>query len=151
VRNPFERLVSVYRDFFETRNSNFIYHDYLFGIFPQSISFTEFVNRISVIPDALKDQHMKPQHCFLKFYEQKNIAVTILKLEETENVNLFLQHYSLQLPHLNKSGIAYDYRNYYTLETLRKASGIYQADIENFGYKKELAELQEYTKSRKNI
>jgi hypothetical protein len=94
---------------------------------------------------------MKPQHCFLKFYEQKNIAVTILKLEETENVNLFLQHYSLQLAHLNKSGIAYDYRNYYTLETLRKASGIYQADIENFGYKKELAELQEYTKSRKNI
>ena len=33
VRNPYSRIVSVYRQFFERPSGSFLYEDYLFGIF----------------------------------------------------------------------------------------------------------------------
>lgn len=134
VRNPFSRLVSVYRDFYENKNSHFIYRDYLFGILPQSLTFTEFVDRVSCIPDRLKDQHIKPQHLFLQYYEKQNIAVKVFKLEDSEKLTAFLQENALQLPHLNKSRVGYDYRQYYTPTLLKKVSKIYQPDLEKYGY-----------------
>lgn len=134
VRNPFGRLVSVYRDFFENKGSHFIYRDYLFGILPQSLTFSEFVNRISCIPDRLKDQHIKPQHLFLQYYEKQNISVKVFKLEDPEQLNAFLKEHALQLPHLNKSQRGYDYRQYYTPALLKKVSTLYQSDLEKFGY-----------------
>lgn len=134
VRNPFGRLVSVYRDFYENKDSHFIYHDYLFGILPQSLTFSEFVDRISCIPDRLKDQHIKPQHLFLQYYVKRNIPVKVFKLEDPEKLNAFLKEHSLQLPHLNKSQGGYDYREYYTPALLKKVSTLYQSDLEKFGY-----------------
>jgi hypothetical protein len=134
VRNPYGRLVSVYRDFYENKDSHFIYRDYLFGILPQSLTFSEFVDRISCIPDRLKDQHIKPQHLFLHYYQKKNISVTIFKLEDPEKLNAFLKEHSLQLPHLNKSQVGYDYRQYYTPALLKKVSTLYQSDLEKFDY-----------------
>lgn len=134
VRNPFSRLVSVYRDFFENKDSHFIYRDYLFGILPKSLSFPEFVDRISCIPDRLKDQHIKPQHLFLEYYQKQNIAVKVFKLEDPEKLNALLKEHSLQLPHLNKSQAGYDYRQYYTPALHKKASLVYQSDLEKFGY-----------------
>jgi len=134
VRNPFSRLVSVYRDFYENNDSHFIYRDYLFGILPQSLTFAKFVDRISCIPDRLKDQHIKPQHLFLEYYEKQNISVKVFKLEDPEKLNVFLKEYALQLPHLNKSQVAYDYQQYYTPSLLKKVSALYQSDLEKFGY-----------------
>lgn len=134
VRNPFSRLVSVYRDFYENKDSYFIYRDYLFGILPQSLTFSEFVDRIFCIPDRLKDQHIKPQHLFLQYYEKQNISVNVFKLEDPEKLNAFLKEHSLQLPHLNKSQVGYDYRQYYIPALLKKVSTLYQSDLEKFGY-----------------
>lgn len=133
VRNPFSRLVSVYRDFFENK-SNYIYHDYLFGILQPTISFSEFVDRIINIPDRLKDQHFRPQHTFLKYYEKENLDIKIFKLEEPEKITQFLSQHEVQLFHLNKSNEQYNYQSYYTVETLAKVSELYSIDVKRFGY-----------------
>jgi len=146
VRNPFSRLVSVYRDFFENK-TNFIYRDYLFGILRQNISFSEFVDRIVNIPDRLKDQHIRPQHTFLKYYEKHMINIKVLKLEDPEELNQFLSQHGMQLPHLNKSREHYDYLSYYDADTLDKTRELYKVDIERFGYQSILLELQNHLKT----
>ncbi|HND44714.1 MAG TPA: sulfotransferase family 2 domain-containing protein, partial [Cyclobacteriaceae bacterium] len=97
VRNPFARLVSVYRDFFENNDSDFLYADYLFGILKPEISFAEFVSRISRIPDRLKDQHFRPQHLFVQPYEKSGHAVKWFKLEEPETLGQFLREHDMKL------------------------------------------------------
>lgn len=143
VRNPFARLVSVYRDFFETNREGFIYADYLFGILPQTISFAEFVNRISQIPDRLKDQHFRPQHLFFKPYENKGIAVKYFQLETPSALESFLKNHDMELTHRNKSHGAYDYTQYYTPYLLQQVYEIYKADIKKFGYQNVYDELKE--------
>ena len=151
VRNPFARLVSVYQDLFENPE-HYVYRDYLFGILPPQLSFSEFVDRISRIPDRLKDQHLKPQHAFLKFYERKNVTVRIFKLEDPELLNQFLKGFSMGLPHLNKSSESYDYSSYYNPTVLTKALEIYRVDVKLFGYEKEYQMLLESVKKdRKTV
>jgi hypothetical protein len=146
VRNPFSRLVSVYRDLFENEE-HYIYRDYLFGILPAQISFSEFVERLNSIPDRLKDQHLKPQHAFLKYYEQKSLEVKVFKLEEPETLNSFLNQYNLNLPHINKSSAPYDYRSYYNSGTFNIVREIYKEDIDRFSYKTEEESLLEHLKT----
>lgn len=143
VRNPFARLVSVYRDFFEYADKQkFMYADYLFGILKQDISFAEFVDRINKIPDRLKDQHFKPQHLFLSPYERKGIAVKVFPLEDRVTLEQFMDAHEMQLTHRNKSQVAYDYTQYYTPELIEKVYNIYWMDIEKFGYRKVYEELK---------
>lgn len=146
VRNPFSRLVSVYRDFFE-KPSGFIYTDYLLGVFSKEISFSEFVHRLALIPDWLKDQHIRPQHAFLQFYERKKLPIQIFHLEKQDNLKDFLAENSLQLPHLNKNADSYDYRLYYTAETLEKVRSVYATDVLKFGYENDYHELKAFLKT----
>jgi len=148
VRNPFARLVSVYHDFFETSTNNFIYSDYLFGILQQSLSFSDFIDRISIIPDRLKDQHIKPQHCFLTYYAKKGVSVKVLKLEEQEKASHFFSSYSIHLTHRNKSKRPYRYEDYYTPNTLRKVFNLYRTDIDIFGYQQAFEKLFTYLKDQ---
>lgn len=134
VRNPFARLVSVYRDFFETTHPEFIYADYLFGILPQHLSFAEFIKRISRIPDRLKDQHLKPQHLFINPYEKKKLPVKIFQLETSAALKNFLNLHGMELTHRNKSTAAYDYIEYYNPFLLQQVYEIYKTDIKKFGY-----------------
>jgi hypothetical protein len=147
VRNPFKRIVSVYRDLFEKQQSNFLYSGYLFDVFTSTLSFTEFINRLASIPDSLKDQHLKPQSTLLKYYEMKKMQVVTLKLEEPEKLREFLTSHSLEYFHRNSEKKEYRYEDYYTLETLEKVRHIYRADIEKFGYHSAYASLFEYVKS----
>lgn len=133
VRHPVSRLLSVYRDFFlPGTNKPFIYQNYLGGILPQNLSFDEFVARISRIPDRFKDQHFKPQHLFVRPYQQKGISIRPFKLEEPENLQEFLNRYGITLPHLNKTpdSISLSYRQS-TLNTIKK---LYTFDFEVYGY-----------------
>lgn len=147
VRNPFARLVSVYRDFFETNREEFIYTDYLFGILPKTLSFAEFVNRISTIPDRLKDQHFKPQHYFFKPYERKGIGIKVFRLEESEHLKDFLAAQGMELTHRNKSPEAYNYTQYYNASLLEAVHTIYEADIKKFGYEQVYDELKTQVRS----
>jgi hypothetical protein len=142
VRNPFARLVSVYRSFFEKASAQFIYDDYLFGILKKDISFAEFVNALQIIPNVLKDQHVKPQHGLLRYYRKKNIDVQVFHLESPEVLKLFLSRYSASLLTLNKDELPYDYRSYYDADMLEKVYRIYQRDIKYFGYEQEYLELR---------
>jgi hypothetical protein len=145
VRNPFSRLVSVYRDFIEQAPGS-VYRDYLFGILPAGLSFAEFVKRIGCIPQRLLDPHIRPQHRFLSYYEENKIEVRVFNLEETEKLNDFLKPYAMHLPHLNK-GASYDYRSYYNSQILEAVRTLYARDIDRFGYEKELQELQNHLKT----
>jgi hypothetical protein len=140
VRNPLARLASVYHSFFEKENT-FIYSNYLFGIFTPNLTFKEFVKRLATIPDRFKDQHLKPQSCFLEYYSSKEILVVALKLEEPEAIHDFLSPFKLSLPHLNKSE-SFQYLNYYDIETYKLATAIYQNDITRFGYSHDVERLK---------
>lgn len=134
VRHPLHRLVSVYRDFFERSETDFIYGDYLFGILAKAISFEEFVLRISKIPDRLKDQHFRPQSCFLKTYRKGNIPVRVFKLEQRDELEGFLSSYGIEMPNLNQSPAPYDYPSYYTGRSLTVARKMYASDFLMFNY-----------------
>ena len=142
VRNPFARLVSVYRSFFEKTSNHFIYDDYLFGILKKDMSFGEFVNILQIIPDVLKDQHVKAQHSLLQYYSKKNIDVQIFHLESPEDVKTFLSHYSASLSILNKDELPYDYRSYYNADILEKVYRLYADDIKCFGYEQQYLDLR---------
>jgi hypothetical protein len=147
VRNPLARLVSAYRSFFENNSPDYIYGNYLFGILPQHLSFSDFVDRISRIPDSLKDPHFKPQSCFLGYYREQKIPVKVFKIEESEKLEEFLQQNGLQLQHLNKSPEKYDYRNYFDDKTLMLACELYRVDIEQFNYTRTFEPIKECIKT----
>jgi hypothetical protein len=134
VRNPYARIVSVYRSFFEKKNENFIYEDYLFGILGRNLSFSEFVRRVEIIPDRLKDAHLKPQHLFIDAYDQKITNVVVLKLEKPDQVDHFLSGFNISMEHLNRSESGYNYRDYYDSETTKIVARIYKKDLERFDY-----------------
>src|SRR5687768_11474398 len=93
VRNPFARVVSVYRQFFECLHDPFLYDDYMFGILKRQMSFKDFIGILKGIPDVLKDQHLKPQHRFLSYYEKANKSVQVMKVEEPDMVSAYLEKY----------------------------------------------------------
>jgi len=134
VRDPFSRIVSVYRAFFENPQPHFLYEDYLFGVMRKDFSFLEFLRVLELIPDRLKDQHLKPQSAILDFYRQKKIDVKTLKLEEPGNIRRFLSAYDLDFDIRNKSETEYDYRQYYDKEAAEIVHRIYARDIHIFGY-----------------
>lgn len=140
VRNPFSRLVSVYRQFFERPSASFLYKDYLFGIVEKEISFGEFVRTVATIPPALMDQHIRPQYRFLSFYDKNKIDVNILKLEEPDRLRLFLARHGLQMHGLNQSDQVYDYRDYYDRGLLEAVGKTYSEDFARFGYSEDLAQ-----------
>ena len=141
VRNPFSRIVSVYRQFFETPSPFFLYDDYLFGILSKSLSFGKFVKAIQSIPDALKDQHFLPQHRFISFYLSRNLNVRTFKLEEPAALDAFLSSRHLTLSKMNQSE-SYDYRAYYDRDSLERVYLIYENDITAFGYEGEWEALR---------
>ncbi len=146
VRDPFARIVSVYRAFFERHSEHFLYEDYLFGIIRQEFTFTEFVNTIRLIPDTLKDQHFQPQHRLIAFYE-KRAEVTIIRLEDRDKLSEYLMARGLRIERLN-SGEPYDLDKYYDLDTLEKVNSIYQGDIERFGYGARYQDLKSIIEQR---
>ncbi|HRJ31693.1 MAG TPA: sulfotransferase family 2 domain-containing protein [Cyclobacteriaceae bacterium] len=133
VRNPVDRITSVYRDFFAPDSTKpFIYQNYLGGILPKTLSFDEFIDRINRIPDRFKDQHFKPQHLFVKPYQTKGINIRVFKLEEPGPLQQFLQPFGIILPHLNKSPQTTPVSiRENTLNTIKK---MYAFDFEVYGY-----------------
>lgn len=148
VRNPFARIVSVYRDFVSSTARDHVFEDYLFGILRTDLSFREFVKRVEGIPDLLKDPHLKPQHHFIDFYKRKNPNVVILPIEKPDEIKYFLFIYNLEIPHLNASENSYDYREYYDQESFDWVSRIYKQDIRMFGYESQVRALREYVSTR---
>lgn len=147
VRNPFARIVSVYRDYISNSSRENVFQDYLFGILSSGLSFKDFVKRIEGIPDLLKEPHIKPQHYFVDYYRRKNPNVVILKLEKPDEVNSFLGIYGLEMPVLNASEEGYNFRDFYDLETFELVARMYRTDVKMFRYEQDSRGLREYLQS----
>lgn len=147
VRNPFARIVSVYRDYLESPGEN-VFEDYLFGILSKGLSFKDFIKRVEGIPDMLKEPHLKPQHHFIDYYRKKNPNIVILNLEKPEEVNSFLSIYSLEMPVLNASSDSYDFRDFYDQETFERVARMYRIDVKMFRYEQDQQGLREIVLKR---
>lgn len=106
------------------------------------MSFNAFVKMVARIPDALKDQHLRPQHTFLRGYMAAHVDVKILKLEDSDAIRAFLSPRNLFPAPVNKSP-AYDYRLYYDRETVSRVYDLYLEDITAFGYTGVYQELKD--------
>ncbi len=136
VRNPFDRLVSCYKDKILKDNSDI--KKCYFGMFKKDMSFEEFVSKVCAIPDFISDVHFKSQSAFL-FQRGKPLFNTLLKFENLEQdfeplrARLGLNN----LPVLNSSKKD-NYKQYYTPELKRKVYLRYKGDFDNFGYSPDL-------------
>ncbi len=146
VRNPFSRLVSVYLDLFDSNNPHFPYEGHLFGILKHKMSFVEFVNTLSEIPNELMAPHFISQYQIIQACGGFG-RIKIFRLEK-DFVELtdFLHSYSLEINYSNRNKSVYDYKSYYTADTLYKVYDIYKNDVEQFGYLADFKALQEYIK-----
>ena len=144
VRNPFDRLVSCYRDKIIFDGPNEIYQRPYFSQYnysiPPNISFRDFVNIIINIPDTRADRHFKSQHSIL-YFRGKKMVDFIGKFENMKKdwQNLAQRyHFDTQLARVHKTkkkaGVHSDYRLYYTEELVQLVYKRYRDDIELFGY-----------------
>jgi hypothetical protein len=151
VRNPFERIVSLYINKFLDKKKitevGFEYENYLGGIFHQDMSFREFVSIISNVPEKISERHFKSQSYLIK---QAPKVDYIGKLESMNNdYKMLSDKYSLpELPHSNKSP-KYNYREFLNIESIEKIYKRYKNDIELFGYLNEYKELVNNSENNK--
>jgi sulfotransferase famil protein len=140
VRNPFHRLVSVYRDLFESRNPDFVYRNYLFGILRADMSFAEFVKTLTIIPTTLLAPHFASQAEIVFRCGGLN-QIKVFRLEkDAEQLRAFLSAFHIELGHNNRAG-EYDYRTYYNAETIQLGRTLYNVDVTTFGYDEDYQSL----------
>ena len=139
VRDPYQRIVSVYLDLFDKSAPFFSYEAYWFGILDRNMSFKEFIKVISRIPTSLLGPHFCPQHIILK-----NVPdVRVFRIEKDKReLTDFLRSYGIELQHRNKNKSEYDYRTFYDEETFELVSKLYGGDVEWFGYGEEEAGIR---------
>ena len=147
VRNPFHRLVSVYRDLFNSGSRDFAYRNYLFGVLKHNMSFNEFVRVLSVIPTQYLASHFAAQSKIISDCGDMN-QFQIFRLEkDKEQLNTFLSKFNVELSHSNKAS-EYDHRSYYDPETTELAFTLYKDDVDKLGYEEEYQSLLNYVKNR---
>ncbi len=150
VRNPFDRLVSCYRQkilFTPTPAMPRPFYDPYFFDLPANTSFADFAERVCRIPDALSENHFKSQYALL--YDAGKLLVDYVgKLEQVErDWSPLAERFQLE-PLLvetnvsrNKPGTHSDYRRYYTAPLARLVYERYRHDVEAFGYQAEYEQL----------
>lgn len=148
VRNPFDRLVSCYRDKinFTAPAKRPHFADYFFSL-PTQITFADFVQRVSRIPDTLADNHFKSQYALL-YDAGEGLVDTVGKFEHlNDDWQPIAARYNLDplLEQLNisrtKPDCHSDYRLYYTEPLVQLVYARYRQDIERFGYVREYEQL----------
>ena len=132
VRNPADRLISCYYNKCLRSQRDFHYfQDYLFRIITPHLSIGQFVERITEIPDFVKDMHFRPQSCFLEGLS----GIKIFKLEEDyTELEAFLDSYDLSLRHLYKNTTKKLTINDLATDTKDMIKMIYKRDFQNFNY-----------------
>jgi hypothetical protein len=142
VRNPFDRLVSGYRNKIFSRPNR-----EEFGAIPTNITFAEFVAEVVKRPDCLINGHFQSQYA--KLYQHGQLLVDFLgRFENLVEDWLTIANrfeFDTQLPHeqksTNKRGVHEDYRTYYTEELVHLVYNRFRADVETFGYQDSYQDL----------
>lgn len=132
VRNPFDRLVSLYSN----RNSNGnLLASLGYGLEDLSVynkSFEYFVDKICSIPDELSDRHFRSQYCQIKDPD------IILKFEDIGKVETTLRSlfplFDFEMPHANKSNRGKNWEDYYNIKAYKMVANRFKTDLEVFNY-----------------
>ncbi|WP_455234173.1 sulfotransferase family 2 domain-containing protein [Thiogranum longum] len=143
VRNPLDRLASMYKNKFEDwhlTGERFQFENYLFGVLYQNMSFDEFVDVISDIPDNLADPHFKSQYSIC-YNNGRRMVEHIWNLEEADIKQAEIEQRTglADLPVINRS-LSTGWSQYYSPQSFEKALRRYEKDIETFGYEEAIEE-----------
>ena len=147
VRNPWDRLVSCYRDKIRGEVDGYTYFTVRPGVanclarfdaFAPGMSFADFVAAVAAIPDEDADGHFRSQHTFVTD-EEGRIGVDFLGRFErlAEDFRFVQERIGLprrRLPWLQKARGAARYTDFYNQETRQIAGERFRRDIEMFGY-----------------
>ena len=145
TRDPFARLASCYRDKIllasDAGHRAEYYDRYIFDL-PGQLSFAEFAERVSRIPDPLADPHFRSQYALL--YRDGELQVDFVgKIEELDHQwKPIAARYDLD-PRLERVNVTranadrFDHRILYTEPVLRLVHERYRQDVEVLGYQKE--------------
>ncbi len=152
VRNPFDRLVSGYRNKIIGGPAQ---RKEEFGTIPTNISFAEFVAEVVKRPDCLINGHFQSQ--YPKLYRNGELLVDYLgRFENLAEDWLPIANrfgFDPKLPHKMKStkrkGVHKDYRAYYTEELVHLVYNRFRADVKAFGYQAAYEELLAFVRREK--
>jgi chondroitin 4-sulfotransferase 11 len=147
VRNPWDRLVSCYRDKIRGEVDGYTYFTIRPGVanclarfdaFFAGMSFDEFVLAVESIPDEEADEHFRSQHTFVT-NEKGEIAVDFVGRYErlVDDFRLVEQRIGLpatELPQLQKAQEPVKYASFYTPEAKRIVAERFRDDVKIFGY-----------------
>ena len=156
IRNPFDRLVSSYRDKIINQDKKKIPYHYNAPHFsiPENASFADFVKIIVDIPDSMADRHFKSQYATL--YDKNRLLVDWIgrfehlgsdwaELAEKYNFKPDLFH---QNSSHNVENIHQDYRLYYTKELAHMVYKRYQKDVDLLGYSHAYEDLLDFIETQ---
>lgn len=135
VRNPWDRLVSAYF-FLKKGGFNNKDKEWFDKELSQYSTFEEFIIKWLSKENIEKWHHFRPQCSYICDYMGEIKVDYIGYLENINNDFEFIKNklgLKVDLPNNNKSEHA-SYKKYYTLETQKIVSEIYDQDIKMFGY-----------------
>jgi len=142
VRNPWDRLVSLYRDKIrlpKARQQEHIKRLKLIRDVPdvEIWLFDDFVRWIDAIPNCFCNAHFLPLHCFFP-YRKTNFVGRFENFEGDVSrlLNIIApNHPMIEIPKLNPTQRAREsYRDYYSDETRDIVAGKYARDLKLFNY-----------------
>jgi len=143
IRNPYARLVSSYCDKIGEPGDNSrdlqdgLYRGFKrYGTFKAGMSFKEFVEAVSAIPDGDSDWHIRSYSFDMNLLERKVDFVGRVETLRGDVLKLVGNRLDWEwgiIPHEHKQTKG-DWRDYYDKETVRLVTERYQRDIEDFGY-----------------
>jgi len=140
VRNPFDRLVSGWRDKIRTLNLSRGRRQ-RFG-FTQACTFEQFINQIYRTKEEDINRHFIPQYRFI-IYDNQIFSDRILKFEDLSNqwnklVNEIEHVYNIKLDNmtvdLNSTKQKKPYREYYNRKTRKLIEQKFEKDLNEFNY-----------------
>jgi chondroitin 4-sulfotransferase 11 len=146
VRNPWDRLVSCFKDKVQERHNGraevlegFERYNKILrtSLFYPTMTFAEFVNVIAKIPDAVADEHFRSQYRMFCGPDGTPLVDRVLKFEDLQDElrHLFseLGARDYQVTHMNRSNTA-EYKRLYSDPLAEIVERRYRKDIKLLNY-----------------
>jgi hypothetical protein len=138
IRNPWERLVSCYKDKIFYKDEDNAYFIKTNPQFSRGMSFADFVDLVASIPDHLADFHFCSQLALLTDFAGNFMCNYLANLD---NLNIHFDKIKTAtgvpfetIPHRLNTTKKSSYEDYYTPELVEKVRQRYHWDIEFFDY-----------------
>lgn len=141
VRNPWDRLVSCYRDkvggepgeFTDLEGRGLAACFSTFQQFSPGMSFADFVAAVTEIPDEVADEHFRSQHTFVT--DRVDFLGRFERIETDFSQVLSRLDLHGRLPYRQASPRRIDFRRFYTSATAEAVARRYAEDLDRFGYR----------------